>query len=129
MIFWLIMAILVYFTNFLNRLSLLNWWRRIPNVRILKNFIVLINTLMIWLRPIGTKASIGGSKIAIVGKSKAVIILVYGIILVRQLFFLRLYNITCIKVDPTQHPFDILDAIFLLYDFALKESPILNAFS
>ena len=84
---------------------------------------------MIWLRPIGTKASIGGSKIAIVGKSKAVIILVYGIILVRQLFFLRLYNITCIKVDPTQHPFDILDAIFLLYDFALKESPVLNAFS
>ena len=84
---------------------------------------------MIWLRPIGTKASIGGSKIAIVGKSKAVIILVYGIILVRQLFLLRLYNINCIKVDPTQHPFDILDAIFLLYDFALKESPVLNAFS
>jgi hypothetical protein len=129
MIFLMSITILADFTYFLNRLPFLYWGRRIPNVRIFKNFIVLKITLIICFRPISTKPSISGSKVIIIGKPKAVIVLVNRVILIGWLFLLRFYNRTCIKVDPTQHTFDILHAIFLLYDLALKEPPVFNTFS
>jgi hypothetical protein len=75
-----------------------------------------------------TEAAISGSKMVCVGNSKPIIILIDGVIFIRECFLLCFDNSTSIKVDSTEHGFDILDTIFFLYNFSLKNPPIFYNF-
>jgi len=120
MIFLIRTAVLINFAHFLYWLPLFYGRRWIPDIWIFEDFRILIRRLVIWFWPIGTKSPVGSSKVGIISQPKAVIVLIDWIILVRRLLLLRFYNRTCIKVDSTQHAFDILDTVFFLDDFALK---------
>ena len=112
------------FVNFLYRLSLLDGRRRVPNIRVFEYFIIIV-VLAVLFVTICAEAAIGRSKIVRVSDSKAIIVLIDGVIFIGQRFFLRFDDSTSIKSDTSEHGLDILHTIFFLYNLSLKNPPVL----